>query len=48
MTMEIIKNDASLRGEFVRLVQADEKLSDEEKAQMIQYGIRALEGEEIE
>lgn len=42
------QNDASLRGEFVRLVQADEKLSDEEKAQMIQYGIRALEGEEIE
>ena len=27
---------------------ADEVLSDEEKAQMIQYGIRALEGEEIE
>ena len=45
---EDYQNDASLRGEFVRLVQADEKLSDEEKAQMIQYGIRALEGEEIE
>ena len=45
---EDYRNDASLRGEFVRLVQADEVLSDEEKAQMIQYGIRALEGEEIE
>ncbi|MCR4705641.1 MAG: DNA repair exonuclease [Lachnospiraceae bacterium] len=39
--------DASLKGEFVRAVKADETLSDEEKAEIIRCGIRALGGEEI-
>lgn len=37
--------DESLKGEFVRTVQASEELSEDEKAQIIQYGIRALAGE---
>ena len=37
--------DASLKGEFVRLVQAQTDLSDEEKAKIIQTGILALTGE---
>lgn len=37
--------DASLKGEFVRLVQAQTDLSDEEKAKIIQTGILALAGE---
>lgn len=37
--------DASLKGEFVRLVQAQTDLSDAEKAKIIQTGILALAGE---
>lgn len=37
--------DASLKGEFVRLVMADETLSDEDKAQVVKCGIEALRGE---
>ena len=37
--------DASLKGEFVRLVQAQTDLSDEKKAKIIQTGILALAGE---
>lgn len=40
--------DQSLKGEFVRLVEADEELDPEEKAAVIRYGIRALAGEEPE
>ena len=40
--------DESLKGEFVRIVRAAEDLSEEDKAQIVQYGIRALAGEEIE
>lgn len=40
--------DESLKGEFVRTVRASEELSEEDKAQIVQYGIRALAGEEIE
>ncbi len=39
--------DESLKGEFVRTVKADDSLSDEEKAEVIRYGIQALKGEEI-
>lgn len=39
--------DASLKGEFVRAVKADETLSEDEKAEIIRCGIRALGGEEI-
>ena len=39
--------DESLKGEFVRLVMADEELSDEDKGTVISYGLKALAGEEI-
>ncbi len=39
--------DESLKGEFVRIVKASDTLSEEDKGQVIQYGIRALAGEEI-
>lgn len=39
--------DASLKGEFVRTVMQEEELSEEEKAEIIRYGIQVLAGEEI-
>ncbi len=39
--------DKSLKGEFVRLVQAQD-MSEEEKAKIIELGIRAIMGEDIE
>lgn len=39
--------DASLKGEFVRLVQAQTGLSDEEKAKIVRTGILALAGEAV-
>ena len=39
--------DASLKGEFVRLVQRDAALDEEEKAEIIRCGIQALAGEEL-
>lgn len=44
---EMFANDQSLKGEFVRRVQAEDTLTKEEKAQVIRYGILALRGEEI-
>ena len=41
------KNDKSLKGEFIRLVLSKEGLTDNEKASIIECGIRALNGEEI-
>jgi DNA repair exonuclease SbcCD nuclease subunit len=41
------KNDKSLKGEFIRLVLAREELTEEEKADIIECGIRALAGEAI-
>lgn len=38
--------DASLKGEFIRLV-LEQKLTDEEKSQIINTGIRALSGEDL-
>ena len=38
--------DESLKGEFVRTVMAAEDLQEEEKAEIIRYGIQALAGEE--
>ena len=38
--------DASLKGEFVRIVQSDELLSEERKSAIIRCGIQALSGEE--
>lgn len=39
--------DQSLKGEFVRMVRADDSLSEEEKADIIKCGISALKGEKI-
>lgn len=43
---ESYEHDASLKGEFIRLVMASDK-SEEEKEQIICFGIRALSGEEV-
>lgn len=40
--------DASLKGEFVRLVKSDNSLTDDEKAEIIRCGFQALNGEDIE
>ena len=40
-------HDRSLKGEFVRLVEADRSLSDREKAEVIRCGIQALTGEDV-
>ena len=42
------KLDASLKGEFVRLLQADDSLSEEEKTEIIRCGFQALNEEDIE
>ena len=42
----ITENDASLKGEFIRMVLGSE-LSEEQKAEVIRCGILALSGEEI-
>ena len=45
---EMYAYDESLKGEFIRMVRAREDLSNDDKAQIIRYGIQALSGEEIE
>ena len=42
------KNDTSLRGELVRLLENDDSLSEEEKTAIIRCGLQVLNGEEIE
>lgn len=44
---EDYSRSASLKGEFYRLVTADESLSDDEKSEIIALGIKALNMEEI-
>lgn len=46
VTLDEIKNDVSLRGEFIRKVLAS-KLTDEEKEQTILVGLKALSGEDL-
>ena len=41
------KNDKSLKGEFIRTVMAKEELSEKEKSEIIECGIKALAGEEL-
>ena len=41
------EHDMSLKGEFIRTVMATEELSEQERATVIHYGLRALAGEEI-
>jgi DNA repair exonuclease SbcCD nuclease subunit len=40
--------DESLKGEYVRQVMADDKISDEDKKVVIRYGLQAIMGEEVE
>ena len=40
--------DQSLKGEFIRTVFGDGTLSDEDKAVIVRYGLRALAGEEAD
>ena len=40
--------DESLKGEFVRLIQNDASMTDDEKSETIRCGLQALAGEEIE
>ena len=42
------KNDTSLRGELVRLLEKDESLSAKDKTAIIRCGLQVLNGEEIE
>ncbi len=42
------ENDASLKGEFVRAVYQSFELTDEDKAKVISYGLKALSGEEVD
>ena len=42
------ENDVSLKGEFARTVYASADFTEEEKAQIVAYGLRALAGGEIE
>ena len=44
---EQFKKNKSLKGEFVRLVEMQKDLSEEDKIKIIRYGINALKGEEI-
>jgi len=44
---EAYKNDISLKGEFIRLIEASD-LKEEEKQKVIVMGIRALAGRELE
>ncbi len=45
---ESFRNDRTLKGEFVRLLQADESLSEEERAMIVELGMKAIMGEEID
>ena len=42
-----LKGDLSLRGEFIKQVMQDDKLSEEMKAHIIETGLLALSGEEV-
>ena len=40
-------HDESLRGEFVRMVMADDSIPDQEKTEVIRCGFQAMDGEEL-
>ena len=48
MDYTIYEGDNSLRGEFVRTVRESEGYSEEEKAQIIAFGLKALAGREVD
>ena len=41
------EHDVSLKGEFIRNVMAREDINEQDKAEIIRYGLQALQGEEI-
>ena len=45
---EKFRNDKSLKGEFVRLIEDDETLSEEDRGLIIELGVKAIMGEEID
>lgn len=45
---ESFRYDESLKGEFVRMLQSDDSLTEEERSTIIRYGIQALAGEELQ
>lgn len=42
------QHDESLKGEYVRMVMGDDALSEEEKNQIIRYGLQVIAGEEVQ
>lgn len=48
LNYEEMMGEESLKGEFIRLVAGEEILSQEEKKQIIRYGLQMLAGEEVE
>ena len=48
IAVEEYEADTSIRGEFVRLVHASEELSEEDKATILNLGLSALKGGEVE
>ncbi len=46
--VSLYENDLSLKGEFIRMVYAEQNLSSEEKMMIINCGLKALDGKEIE
>lgn len=46
--LEDLKQEESVKGEFIRLVEEDETLSEEEKEEITRYGLQVLRGEELE
>lgn len=40
--------DESLKGEYVRMVMSDLRLTEEEKASIVRYGLQAIAGEEVQ
>ena len=48
ITIEDYLLDESLRGEFVRTVWGDGTLSEDDKAAVVRYGLKALDGEEAD
>lgn len=45
---EAFRYDESLKGEFVRMLQNDASLTEEERSTIIRFGIQALAGEELQ
>lgn len=48
LDLDSFKKDMSLRGEFIRTVEEDESLSDEDKASIIKIGLQGFAGEDFE